>query len=201
MRFNYEKLPHMDSNSSSLTNLYMSTKLKKLSCYRKLILSLEKSTVICPIPKRSANGFNFVFFFFLEESSLYWTRTRWCILLILAGRWIALSSRPTWSTSKHQDSQSCTETVFILQKWTVSLWHELSYYLLCASGWHWTPSNPHASAFQVLGVQTTPTLNSFFNSKNSEFGKIIQWVKWLILKHEGSQSQGTLVSVSGCLKR
>lgn len=111
MRFNYEKLPHMDSNSSSLTNLYMSTKLKKLSCYRKLILSLEKSTVICPIPKSSANGFNFVFFFFLEESSLYWTRTRWCILLILAGRWIALSSRPTWSTSKHQDSQSCTETV------------------------------------------------------------------------------------------
>lgn len=67
----------------------------------------------------------------------------------------------------------------------VSLWHELPYNVLCASGWHWTLSNPPASAFQVLGVQTTPTLNSFFNSKNSEFGKIIQWVKWLILKHEG----------------
>lgn len=120
MRFNYEKLPNMDSNSSSLTNHYMSTKLKKLSCYRKLILSLEKSSVICSIPKSNANGFNFFFFFFLEESSLYWTRTRWCILLTLAGRWIAISSRPTWSTSKHQDSQGCTETVSIQQKWTES---------------------------------------------------------------------------------
>lgn len=68
MRFNYEKLPNMDSNSSSLTNLYRSTKLKKLSCYRKLIQSLEKSSVISPIPKSSANGFNFFFSFSFWKS-------------------------------------------------------------------------------------------------------------------------------------